>query len=237
MLYCYHRGGKKVEKKKMFGTMIGVLAFVAVIAGVTYAWFAWQSEDTTISGTTGTFNINYVQGANIGTTEAGEPITPSTTKEGGVSTVFSISKDTASLHGKATLTLNIDEIAPELAVAGMKWEVYKSTSGTTIDDATYSDTALATGDFSTITVTEACSDTSLTTEEECLAVEGNTWDVTGFNPESITLFTNEQLNDVVTFYKLYIWIDGTMTNDSSMQDQNYKFNLVIDATDQANAGI
>jgi len=38
-------------------------------------------------------------------------------------------------------------------------------------------------------------------------------------------------------YKLYIWIDGTMTNDSSMQDQNYKFNLVIDATDQANAGI
>lgn len=38
-------------------------------------------------------------------------------------------------------------------------------------------------------------------------------------------------------YKLYIWIDGTMDNPSTMQSATYKFTLTIDGTSESTAGI
>ena len=49
----------------VIGTIIGVLAFIALIAGLTYAWFTWTSGNTILGGTTECFTINYVNGQNI----------------------------------------------------------------------------------------------------------------------------------------------------------------------------
>ena len=55
-----------MKKAKIVGTIIGVILFVAAIAGVTYAWFTWQSGNINISGSTGCFTIDYGIGQEIG---------------------------------------------------------------------------------------------------------------------------------------------------------------------------
>ena len=49
--------------------------------------------------------------------------------------------------------------------------------------------------------------------------------------------TRHQLGSTTNTYKLYIWIDGTQSNPSSMQNQGYTFTITIDGTDNASAGL
>ena len=52
--------GKKV---KLIGAIVGILLFVVCIAGVTYAWITWSSDNTRLSGKSGCFpDINYTKG-------------------------------------------------------------------------------------------------------------------------------------------------------------------------------
>jgi len=54
-----------METRKIIGTIVGVLAFIALVAGLTYAWFTWSSGDTILNGTTDCFTINYTGGTAI----------------------------------------------------------------------------------------------------------------------------------------------------------------------------
>ncbi len=36
-----------MKKAKIIGTIVGVIFSVAAIAGITYAWFTWQSSNIT----------------------------------------------------------------------------------------------------------------------------------------------------------------------------------------------
>ncbi len=47
-----------MEKRKIFGLIIGILAFMALMAGLTLAWLNWSSS-TKITGSSSCFNINY----------------------------------------------------------------------------------------------------------------------------------------------------------------------------------
>lgn len=53
------------NKAKLFGMITGVILFVVMIVGLTYAYFTWQSSDTNITGTSECFLINYVNGQDI----------------------------------------------------------------------------------------------------------------------------------------------------------------------------
>ena len=53
------------KKVKLIGTIVGVLLFLLVIAGITYAWFTWRSSNINISGTTECFNIHYTNGQTL----------------------------------------------------------------------------------------------------------------------------------------------------------------------------
>lgn len=53
------------ETRKILGTIIGVLAFIALVAGLTYAWFTWFSENTELSGITDCFTVTYTNGQAI----------------------------------------------------------------------------------------------------------------------------------------------------------------------------
>ena len=50
---------KENKKIKIIGTIIGIVLFVILIAGFTFAWFTWESSRINISGNTACFNINY----------------------------------------------------------------------------------------------------------------------------------------------------------------------------------
>ena len=51
------------KKIKMLGAIVGIIMFIVLIAGATYAWVTWQSDNTRLSGNTGCFpDINYVNG-------------------------------------------------------------------------------------------------------------------------------------------------------------------------------
>lgn len=112
-----------MEKHKLIGTVIGVLAFIALIAGLTYAWFTWTSGNTILGGSTECFTINYVNGQNI----SGQ-ITPSASYTGGKTTTVQIGIDSGcNIGGTGTIKLTTDssdENAINLEDGAVKYAVY-----------------------------------------------------------------------------------------------------------------
>ena len=53
------------NKIKIFEIILGVVIFSVTIAGLTYAYFTWESYDTNISGSSDCFKINYINGQDI----------------------------------------------------------------------------------------------------------------------------------------------------------------------------
>ena len=51
--------------------------------------------------------------------------------------------------------------------------------------------------------------------------------------DTITLFTNQEINSTTSTYKLYIWIDGNQTNPNTMMNQDFVFHLNANVTDEA----
>ena len=53
------------RRVKIIGTIIGVLLFVLLIAGVTYAYFTWTSENVNRKVSSKCFEVNYDKGTDI----------------------------------------------------------------------------------------------------------------------------------------------------------------------------
>ncbi len=131
-----------MEKHKLIGTVIGVLAFIALIAGLTYAWFTWTSGNTILGGTTECFTINYVNGQNI----SGQ-ITPSANYSGGKTTTVQIGIDSGcNIGGTGTikLTTNSSGNAISLADGAVKYAVYNGSSEVSSGNVTDGTIELAT---------------------------------------------------------------------------------------------
>ena len=103
--------------------------------------------------------------------------------------------------------LDITSIATELKDVSFRYEFYKGT--TKVKEGNFSDSYLTSN-------TVTCSKN---------------------NTNHIVLLTNESISTSKTSYTLYIWIDGTQSNPSSMQNQDYTFTITIDGTDNASAGL
>ena len=114
-----------MEKHKVIGTVIGVLAFIALIAGITYAWYTWQSADNTnISFTVGGVDVTFDAGADITSSK----LRPVSTKEYGVENDYAIEK-TITASSPVTAYLNL-YLTLETLPNGLKhesfiWEIYK----------------------------------------------------------------------------------------------------------------
>ena len=53
------------KKIKLIGTLIGIVLFIGLIAGMSYAFITWRSSNVGISGTGECFNVNYTKGQEI----------------------------------------------------------------------------------------------------------------------------------------------------------------------------
>lgn len=57
--------GLTKKTAKALGIILGVVLFSLVTAGITYAWYAWTSDNIKITGNSACFTINYTKGPNI----------------------------------------------------------------------------------------------------------------------------------------------------------------------------
>lgn len=114
-----------MEKRKVLGTIIGVLAFIALVAGISFAWFSWQSSNNTlVSFTVGGVDITFNAGADITSSK----LRPVSTKEVGVSKGYAVKKTiTASspLTAYLNLYLTLETLPDGLKHESFIWELYK----------------------------------------------------------------------------------------------------------------
>ena len=137
---------KKVKKfiLEILGTIIGVLAFIALVAGISFAWFSWQSSNNTlVSFTVGGVDITFDAGADITSSK----LRPVSTKEVGVSKGYAVKKTiTASspLTAYLNLYLTLETLPNGLKHESFIWELYKGSSrvysGSTVPAQSYYNT-------------------------------------------------------------------------------------------------
>lgn len=139
-----------MEKHKVIGMVVGVLAFIALVAGLTYAWFTWTSGNTTINGTTECFTINYENGQEI----TGE-IIPSASYTGGKTTTVKIGiSPSCTIGGTAKIKLTTESSTTiKLTDGAVKYAVYKGDAEISSGNVTSGTIDLATVNLTTSQVT------------------------------------------------------------------------------------
>ena len=93
-----------MDKRKLIGTIIGVIMFALLIAGATYAFLTFTATvtDATYNGTTMHFLVDYTKGSKITTMPQLVNATPETAES-----LFVVAKkNTGSVNGKLTIKLS-----------------------------------------------------------------------------------------------------------------------------------
>ena len=89
------------NKTKLYGTILGVVLFILLISGLTYAALEWQSTKTNIKLTSGCFDIYYDKGQDI----SGQ-LNPTNVYTDGLYATIKINiKNTCTTTGEGTLYL------------------------------------------------------------------------------------------------------------------------------------
>lgn len=188
-----------MDSKKLFGAIVGVTAFIALIAGATFAWLTWSSTPSNIQGTTSKFEITYSNpGGAISSTLV--PADTYSTASGDY-TYVTIARTSGSLEGTANLILNVTNLT--------------MTGTCTIDGAiTYTTQASCTGTWATADVTKikwaVYTGGSTTATATTLVTSGDFGDISS---NKINLVTNATLNTTNTYYFVYVWLDSTAGNE------------------------
>ena len=203
----------KVDKKiKTYGIILGVILFVLLIAGFTYANLAWNSKSIVISGKSNCLEVESVKGSNI---TGGNLLLQDETsiinnnqitiKNGMVITnVTAKIKSTCSISGYMTLNLNVTNLSSAFTSSGNSTGALKYVIAS-YDPSTYS----------TVSTT---------------ALNGKTFDIvaTGSITSTGTIkLKEENLSKTETkAYLVIFYIDGDMANnDAGSNSTNFKSNL------------
>lgn len=101
-----------MKKAKLIGTIIGVFLFIALIAGFTYAWIAWQSNNINIADRSDCFDIDYGISQQIGSASAKASLSMTSDYTEGLSAnvTLSLKTECANIPGTATLYLNTTNV-------------------------------------------------------------------------------------------------------------------------------
>ena len=101
-----------MKKAKLIGSIIGVFLFIALVAGFTYAWIAWQSNNINIAGRSDCFDIDYGISQQIGSASGKASLSMTSDYTEGLSAKVTLSLKTecANIPGTATLYLNTTNV-------------------------------------------------------------------------------------------------------------------------------
>ncbi len=193
-----------MDTKKTIGAVVGVIAFIALIAGATFAWFTASAAVTnaTYNGTVCSYSLT-VTGGSINTSL---PLASSTATsdyfyakthatigaQGVMSTVTAKLASACSASSAGTATIRATISAGASTNCPLSYAVF---SGSTTD---YTGTPLAKG-----TITSASAKTLTTTS---------------------TLTTTDQT------YKIWLYLDGDVITNSACMNLAYKGNITVVST-------
>ena len=189
-----------MEKKSKIFMIFGVVVLVIAIVGSTLAYYVW-----TTSSDEETKIVSKVGAATIkfdgGSSIENASLRPVSDKTKGIVKEIKMVANTAGI--KANLYLDIVSIDEELKNTTFKFFLAKSSTA-----------AVATkeGNFSTEYLTS------------------NTVTCTTNSTNHIVLLSDFEVPTSQVTYILYIWIDGTVDNDSSMMSKSFSFKLHADGT-------
>ena len=116
-----------MDKKKLIGTIIGVVAFAALIAGATYAWLTQNA--TIINGTynvgTMNFSVTYVKGTDVTNVPAQSAPTTSNTRS------LNVKANKVSGSAPGNLTIYLNTSSTTLAAGALNYAVCVGTCSST----------------------------------------------------------------------------------------------------------
>ena len=95
-----------MDKKKLIGTIVGVVAFIALIAGATYAWLTFNATVTNGNYNVGSmnFSVTYAKGTDVSSV----PTVSSPTTSNTAHLSVTASRSASSAPGNLTIYLNTD---------------------------------------------------------------------------------------------------------------------------------
>lgn len=106
-----------MNKQKVIGLILGVVLFIALIAGLTYAYVSWNSDNINLKVNSECFNILYDSGTNIS-----GPIMPSLDYTGGryVTVKMDLSSSCTLVEASGKISLNtLDSTSSNLYKEGV----------------------------------------------------------------------------------------------------------------------
>ena len=119
------------QKTKTYGIILGVVLFIALVAGLTYAYYKWTStEDINVSVVVEGNTVTFVGGTNITGT-----LIPTATKEEGISKEVTVSaSETGSVM---SLFLDLTTMPADLKETTFEWEIYKNSETTPVNSGNF----------------------------------------------------------------------------------------------------
>lgn len=182
-----------MEKRKIYGTIIGIIIFIILMFGVTYAYYYWSNTSAARTNVNLTVSktleplIVYNAGTSILETD-NRSLELSSSYTGGVSATIEFWKKstvTTTLYGQISLDL---------------LKLVSSSGGTTTNIA------------KTNTVKWAITTYNVNNSTEVLVNQGTFFGKTQGDKFAIT--ENFTLNNYQTYYKVYLWLDQSAVNPS-----------------------
>lgn len=176
------------EKSKIIGLIIGIICFILVVSGASYAWLTWRSNNIIVAGSTDCFNVNYPITSEIGTLQSPAKLRYFT----------SYNRDNMNqlvanpLYAEVALSMNNNCNTTGTGT------IYLTTDSTGTDNAVL-------GGALKYTLT------SVTNNEETVistAAITSTSEITLKNNISVTTSSGG------TVYRVYVWLDGSIADET-----------------------
>ena len=116
-----------MKNAKLIGAIFGVILFIVLVAGFTYAWVSWQSNDININGTADCFNIDYGISQQIGSASTNGSLEMASSYSEGLSAKVSLAlkSNCANVPGTATLYLNTSSASSNILKGALKYTLLK----------------------------------------------------------------------------------------------------------------
>ena len=167
-----------MKKIVIYLTIIALITIITV--GSTYAYLSAATNSDVNGLATEGSAIKIIYSGGI---EISGKISLSTDRFGGRNTTVNIRLAEDSVKVKANLKINIEQITPELASTGFKWEVYRNSETTPIKQGNF--LGCKSGD----------------TTKKCA------------NGDTLYILNDYQLTTENTSFTVYVWVDGNMVGN------------------------
>ena len=238
------------KKVKTYGIVLGVLLFLLLAVGITYAVLAWKSSNISILGNAECLDINYVKGNNISDEillfDESQIINNNkiTIKNGmGLTNVTASIKSNCTIDGYITINLNVSSLNNTFTSSGtsngaLKYVLasYDPSTYTTVNTTTLSNISFNILEKGSITQTgtikiieDQLSNTKTNGYLLILYIDGDL--VTNYTGDNITASLEAivtQGKTAATFIKSLFTPNTTVTNNGITYDYDTTHNLMQD---------